>query len=161
MTRYTKTFLNNSKNIDLVSKKYGKNFHNATINITIEEHCNYQQLNIKTIETTFYQTINDIKFDYEIFREAYINQRKQYKLLKAYLELKNELINEEEYDLIENDNIIDINNYDYNITHKAIYRFLKKHQNYIQDYEANELSEILGLPYETVNKILKNRKNNG
>lgn len=161
MTLYAKSFLNNSRNVNLVSKKYKRSLHNTTINIAVEEHCNYQQLNIRTIETTFHQTINDIKFDYEIFQEAYINQRKQYKLLKAYLELKNELINEEEYDLIENDNIIEINNYDYDITHKAIYRFLKKHQNYIQDYEANELSEILGLPYKTVNKILKNRKNNG
>jgi len=161
MIRYAKTFLNNSRNVNLVSKKYNSNFHHTTINITIEEHSNYQQLNIKTIETTFYQTVNDIKFDYEIFREAYINQRKQYKLLKAYLELKNELISEEEYDLIEDNNIIEINNYDYGITQKAIYRFLKRHQNYVQDYEANELSEILGLPYQTVNKILKNRKNNG
>lgn len=161
MTRYAKTFLNNTRNVNLVSKKYGRSFHRATINITIEEHSNYQQLNIKTIETTFYQTINDVKFDYEIFREAYINQRKQYKLLKAYLDLKNDLINEEDYDLVEDDNIIEINNYNYDITHKAIYRFLKKHQNYIQDYDASELSEILGLPYKTVNKILKNRKNDG
>jgi len=161
MTRYTKSFLNNSKKINLVSKQYEKSFRNTTINIRIEEHCNYQQLNINSIETTFYQTINDIKFDCEIFREAYINQRKQYKLLKAYIELNNELITEDEYDLIENENIIEINNYDYAVTHKAIYRFLKKHQNYIQDYEANELSEILGLPYKTVNKILKNRINHG
>ena len=161
MTRYTKSFLNNSKKINLVSKRYERSFHNTTVNIRIEEHCNYQQLNINSIETTFYQTINDIKFDYEIFREAYINQRKQYKLLKAYVELNNKLINEYEYDLIENENIIKINNYDYDVTYKAIYRFLKKHQNYIQDYEANELSEILGLPYKTVNKILKNRRNHG
>lgn len=161
MTQYAKKNLNNAQNVNLVSRKYRGNFHHTTINITIEENNNYQQLNIKTLETTFYQTINDIKFDCEIFREAYINQRKQYKLLKAYLELRNDLINEEEYDLIENDNIIEINNYDYDITHKAIYRFLKKHQNYIQDYEANELSEILGLPYKTVHKILKNRKING
>lgn len=161
MVRYTKSFLNNSKKINLVSKQYERSFRNTTVNIRIEEHCNYQQLNINSIETTFYQTINDIKFDCEIFREAYINQRKQYKLLKAYVELSNELINEDEYDLVENENIIEINNYDYDVTHKAIYRFLKKHQNYIQDYEANELSEILGLPYKTVNKVLKSRRNHG
>jgi len=160
MRRYTNKFLNSSRNVNLLAKKY-TGYNTTTINIIIEEPSNYQKINIKTIETTFYQSINDIKFDYQIFREAYINQRKQYKLLKAYLELKNELINEEEYDLIEDNNIIEINNYDYDTTHKAIYRFLKQHQNYIQDYEANELSEILGLPYKTVNKILKNRRNNG
>lgn len=150
----------NIESISLTSKNYYPISTNRSVKTFKNEKNNnvYSELKISNIQTVFYNTILEIKFDYEIFREAYINQRKQYKLLQGYLALINEQINEDEYDLIEDDNIIEINDYDQDLSQKAIYRFLKNHQDFVQDYEANELSEILGLPYSYVNKIIKNTK---
>ena len=38
--------------------------------------------------------------DFLIFREAYFNQRKKYKLLRAHIDLINKFIDEDEYDCI-------------------------------------------------------------
>ncbi len=156
INKYVKTSLQNIKSINLTHKTYNTTYSNTQIRL-IEDNALYKGLTIKRIETTIHTTIIDIKFDYEIFREAYINQRKQYKLLKAYLALKDELISENEYDDIEDECMITIRDYNENISKKAIYRFLKNHNDYVQDYDSNELSEILGISYQTVNKIIKNR----
>lgn len=165
MSKHIKYSLQRSKTIEhrtvYKSTKYNISHSTSMMNIQIDEVRLFNGLSIGNIHTEMYDLINNIKFDCEIFREAYINQRKQYKLLKAYLDLHNELIDENKYDLIEEQCTIAINDYNEEISKKAIYRFLKNHRDYIEDYEANELSELLGLSYKKVNKLIKSKKKHG
>ncbi len=165
MSKYLKYFSNNYSHTDnkLTHKitRYNNAYQTSMVNIQIEEVHLYKKLNISNMHTEIYDVISEIRFDFEIFREAYINQRKQYKLLQAYLDLSNELINEDKYDEIEELCTIAINDYNEEVSQKAIYKFLKNHRDYIENYEANELSELLGLSYKKVNKLIKNNKKNG
>ena len=165
MSKYLKYFIDRPQTIEhrriYKNKKYKISHKISIMNIQIDEIHLSTGLNINNIHTKMYDEITNIKFDCEVFREAYINQRKQYKLLQAYIDLSNELISEDKYDEIEKLCTITINDYNEEISQKAIYRFLKNHRDYVEDYEANELSEILGLSYKKVNKLIKKYKKNG
>jgi hypothetical protein len=92
-----------------------------------------------------------------IFREAYFNQRKKYKLLRAHIDLINKFIDEDEYDKIEDECMIEINEYNEDISINALYAFLKNHNHYEDIYDANELSELLGIDYNQIKKFLNGR----
>lgn len=153
-----KSFTNSFKSIS-TKKKYKTNrYITKTINIEIEydDFIKYQTNN-KKLDLHVYNFIKTIKFEFEVFREAYINQRKKYRLLKAYQDLINNNITDDMYDIIEDECIITINEHDEYISLNAVYTFLKRHENYTDNYDINELSEILGIDYNQVSKILKGR----
>lgn len=136
--------------------KYKKNY--STVNIEPERILKQHELSIK-LDLHVYDFVKNIKFEASVFREAYINQRKKYRLLKAYIDLNNDLISESDYDKIEDECMIIINDFNEDICLKAIYTFLKNHDTYVDEYEKNELSELLGISYSHVDKILKKRTN--
>jgi hypothetical protein len=156
---YSMNIYNNSnyyKINKISSNKLYKQIY-STINIEPERTIRIHDLKIK-LDLRVYDFMKNIRFEASIFREAYINQRKKYKLLKAYIDLNNEIIDDATYDSIEERCMITINDFDENISLKAIYTFLKHHDSYVDEYEEMELSEILGISYIQVGKILKDRR---
>ncbi len=161
MSKYSKYFSNNSQAIDPWKSSrnlnYKTSYKTSMVNTRIEEVNVYRKLNIIDMHTELFKVIDNLNFDVEIFRKAYINQRKQYKLLKAYLDLTNELITDDEYDMTEDKCAIVLKKHNEEITQKVLYQFLKKHRDYVENYTAHELSEILGLQYKTVSQIIKKK----
>lgn len=151
ITKYSGTYKNITSH-----KSYSNLISMKTINIEHENFFKLQTHNIK-LDLHVYDFMQSLKFDFLVFREAYINQRKKYKLLKAYNDLVNKLIDEDEYDKIEDECMIIINEYDEDVSINALYSFLKKHNQYEDTYDANELSEILGIDYNQINKFLNGR----
>lgn len=151
ITKYNITYRNISSH-----RFYNNSNYTKIINIEHENFFKLQNHNVK-LDLHVYDFMQSLKFDFLVFREAYINQRKKYKLLKAYNDLINELINEEEYDRIEDESMIVVNEYDEDISINVLYSFLKKHNQYEDTYDAMELSEILGIDYKQINKFLNGR----
>jgi hypothetical protein len=156
MEKYIK--YNISKKLNNASSKYKRVSYSFNIVETTFNNSSYKNTT-NLFKNDMYHFIKDIKLEYEIFRKAYINQRKQYKLLRAYLDLLNEKITDDEYDIIEDKCIIEITKYDKDMSNEVIYRFLKNHLEFKEEYNSSEIAELLGIEYKQVKDILKQRKN--
>lgn len=137
-------------------KSYNSLNYTKIISIENENFFKLQNNNVK-LDLHVFDFLKSLRFDFLVFREAYINQRKKYKLLKAHYDLINELITEEEYDKIEDKCTIEINEYEEDVSINVLYSFLKKHNQYEDNYSGMELSEILGIDYNQINKFLNER----
>ena len=149
--KYNTNYKNISSRKSYISSQFMK-----TINIENENFFRLQSNNIK-LDLNVYNFIKSLKMDFLIFREAYFNQRKKYKLLGAHIYLINKFIDEDEYDKIEDECMIEINEYNEDISINALYAFLKNHNHYEDIYDANELSELLGIDYNQIKKFLNGR----
>ena len=145
---------------EIKNKNLKINYTNFSNNIRNKIKTNETDIDIKsiyskksTLKIDSLNFIENIKFELEVFKEAYINQRKKYKLLKAYQNLLSGIIDEDTYDNIEDNCMITIHEHNEFISKKAIYSFLKHHGEYKDSYENDELSEILGIDYIITKKI--------
>lgn len=148
--------LNSSRTLTL--KKYSiKEVDTLNYKVIETSKSKKHTINVNSINTLFYDYIKDVRLNVEIFRNAYINQRKQYKLLRAYIDLTNEHINDEDYEKIEEECIIEITKYNEKLTKKVIFNFLKNHLEFKESYNSNELSELLGLDYKEVRSVISSK----